>query len=340
MNRGRVVVGFSGGIDSATACSSLLEEGYDVTALTLDTMGEESMLLRAEESARRIGVKHVVLDVRAQFKKQIIDYFIRSYALGRTPAPCTMCNPLIKWYFLEQYADTIGAEYISTGHYFNIEVEAARYYVCRADDPKKDQSYYLWGVSQRQLSRALNPMGGRFKQEVKQSFADKSESMGVCFLAGASYREYLTQHCPEVVKRGEIVTRSGEVVGYHDGVAFYTIGQKRGLDIDLKDVAIVDIDAEANRLIVGKNEDLFHAKLEVESCNIVCEEEFLSSPDIQVVVRGIGRNPEGYIKSVEPTADGYRLMLENPAWAPAVGQPVVFYRGRRVIGGGVLKAFE
>ena len=229
MNRERVVVGFSGGIDSATACSSLLEQGYDVVAVTLDTMGDKAMLSRAEESARRIGVPHVVLDVQAQFKEQIIDYFTRSYALGRTPAPCTMCNPLIKWHFLEQYADSIGAERISTGHYFNIEVEDGRYYVSRADDPKKDQSYYLWGVKQSQLRRALNPMGRRIKEEVKQSFADKSESMGVCFLAGASYREYLTRHCPEVVKPGEIVTLSGEVVGRHDGVAFYTIGQKRGL---------------------------------------------------------------------------------------------------------------
>lgn len=340
MSKGRVVVGFSGGIDSVTATRSLLEDGYEVIALTLDNMGEGEMLSRAEDSARRIGVPHVVINVQEAFRQQIIDYFILSYAQGRTPAPCTMCNPLIKWRYLEQYADAVGAEYIATGHYFNITQVDDRYYVSRADDRTKDQSYYLWGLSQYVLRRALTPMGHRFKQEVKQSFADKRESMGLCFLAGLTYRDYLLKHCPEVAKTGEIVSKSGEIVGRHDGVAFYTIGQKRGLDTELKNVAIIDIDARNNRLIIGENEDLYHTELEVRDCNIVSTQEFLTSPDIKVVVRGIGRNPEGYMLRAEEVSGGYRILLDNPAWAPAVGQPVVFYRGDRVIGGGVLEGYR
>ena len=339
MPKQKVILGFSGGIDSVTAAHSLREEGYQVIALTLDTMGDELMLARARESAQKIGVKHIVLDVRESFRERIIEYFIQSYSLGRTPAPCTMCNPLVKWHYLEQYADWVGAEKIATGHYFNIEQIEDKFYVSKADDLSKDQSYYLWGLSQGILSRAITPMGHRFKEEVKRDFSNKKESMGVCFLAGESYRDYLMRHSPQVVKAGEIVTKTGEIVGRHDGVAFYTIGQKRGLDTTLHNVAIIDIDATNNRLIIGNNEDLYHSILEVKACNIVNPQEFLSSADIHVVVRGIGRNPEGYISRVEEIDGGYRIHLENPAWAPAIGQPVVFYRDKRVIGGGVLEKF-
>ncbi len=339
MPKQKVILGFSGGIDSVTAARSLLNEGYRVTALTLDTMGDECMLSRAEDSARQIGVEHIILDVRESFQERIIEYFINSYSMGRTPAPCTMCNPLVKWHYLEQYADKVGVEKIATGHYFNIEQIAKKFYVSKADDLTKDQSYYLWGLSQAILSRAITPMGHRFKEQVKQDFSNKKESMGICFLDGVSYRDYLMRHCPQVVKKGEIVTKSGEVVGHHDGVAFYTIGQKRGLDTALQNVSIIDVDALHNRLIIGQNEDLYHSIFEVKNCNIVDSQELLSSTDIRVVIRGIGRNPEGYISHVECVENGYRIHLENPAWAPAVGQPVVFYRDNRVIGGGVLEEF-
>ena len=339
MPKGSVVLGFSGGIDSVTATRWLLEEGYDVTALTLDTMGDEQLLRRAKESARQIGVKHAILDVRESFQTKIIDYFTHSYSAGRTPAPCTMCNPLIKWHYLAQYADQIGAEHIATGHYFNIERDNGCFYVTKADDRSKDQSYYLWGLSQSVLRRTITPMGHRFKEEVKRDFADKKESMGICFLAGMSYRDYLVRHCPQVVVAGDIVNRSGEIVGRHDGVAFYTIGQKRGLDTTIAGAVIVDIDAANNRLIIGDNQDLYHAILEVKECNIVDPQELLCSKDVTVVVRGIGRNPQRYIKQVVEIEGGYRIYLDDPAWAPAVGQPVVFYRGDRVLGGGILEKF-
>jgi len=140
---------------------------------------------------------------------------------------------------------------------------------------------------------------------------------------------------PMAVRSGEIVTLSGKVVGRHEGIAFYTIGQKRGVTGG----SVVRIDAERNLLIVGENKDLFHSILEVENCNIVCEEELLSADDVQVVVRGFGRNPEGFARAIERIDGAYRVTLDDPAWAPAVGQPVVFYRGDRVLGGGILERY-
>ena len=163
--------------------------------------------------------------------------------------------------------------------------------------------------------------------------------MGLCFLHGKSYGEFIKECTTSACVAGDIVTQDGCVVGRHDGIAFYTIGQKKGLETTVAGMRVVAIDAERNALIVGGNKDLYHQTLEVRGCNIVSKDEFLQSKDISVVVRGVGRNPEGYISHVEEIGDGFRITLEDPAWAPAVGQPVVFYRADRVIGGGILERY-
>ena len=337
-NRG-VVLGFSGGIDSATAVGLLQRDGYDVTALTLDTLGDLRMLAAARARAQEMGISLVVKDVQQEFKDSIINYFADSYLAGQTPAPCTVCNPAIKWKHLLVEADRLGVEAIATGHYFNIEKYNGRYYVARAKDLKKDQSYYLWGLSQDVLARALTPMGNEIKEEVKQRFTDKKESMGLCFLGGRTYREFMECNYPAALRAGDIVDLDGNVVGRHDGIAFYTIGQKRGLDMNFAGGCIVAIDAEQNHIVVGKDANLYHKTLEVRDCNIVDEEEFMTSDDIVTIIRGIGRNPEGFIQRLEKIDGGYHIHLDNPAWAPAAGQPVVFYRGNRVIGGGILSHY-
>ena len=339
MKKPSVVLGFSGGMDSATAVGRLRDAGYDVVAVTLDTLGDERMLQCAQARARELGVLHVVKDVREAFKGSIIQYFADSYMAGQTPAPCTVCNSAIKWKYLLEEADRLGVETIATGHYFNIEKHNGRYYVARAKDSRKDQSYYLWGLSQEVLARALTPMGDVIKEDVKRNFADKRESMGLCFLVGMGYREYMEQNYPAAVREGDIVDMAGEVVGRHSGIAFYTIGQKRGLEVNRSGVCIVGMDAENNRLVVGENKYLYHETLEVEDCNIVDIEEFMTSGDVSVVIRGIGRNPEGFMRRAEAIDGGYRIYLDDPAWAPAVGQPVVFYRQNVVIGGGILRRY-
>ncbi|MBR4854294.1 MAG: tRNA-specific 2-thiouridylase [Alistipes sp.] len=334
-----VVLGFSGGIDSMTAAQLLKRDGYNVRAVTLDTVGDTTLVETAALRARELGIDFNVVDVRSDFSKYIIDYFTQSYRLGRTPAPCTVCNPLIKWHHLSKCADEIGADYVATGHYFKVVHYNNHYYVARAADSAKDQSYYLWGLGQSLLSRILTPMCDIIKSDVKQNFSDKRESMGLCFLQGRSYRDFLVEKCGDVVRCGDIVDTEGRKVGRHDGVAFYTIGQKRGLDMELSGVAVVGINAERNELIVGPQDVLFHETLEIGGCNIVDEDELLSADDISVVIRGIGRNPGGFAKSIERTKFGYKISLSDPAWAPAVGQPLVFYRQNIVIGGGIVESF-
>lgn len=334
----RVLLAFSGGIDSITSVGQLLSE-WDVETLTLDTIGDAEMIRSACESAQRLGVKHSVLDVQGEFKQQIINYFIESYAAGRTPAPCTVCNPMIKWRYLTEEADRRGIEHVATGHYFNVVEHNGHHYVARADDSRKDQSYYLWGLSESVLRRAITPMGHMIKAEVRRQFSSPKESMGLCFLQGESYRDYITHHCPTLATEGEVINGRGEVVGRHAGVAFYTIGQKRGFECREVGAVVVGLDVQRNRIVVGTDAELYHATLDVEQCNIIDREEFMQADDVRAVVRGIGRNPEGFVRRVEPTERGYRIHLDDPAWAPAVGQPLVFYRQNRVVGGGFLERY-
>lgn len=334
-----IVLGFSGGIDSVTAASILSREGWRVVAVTLDMIGDEPMLERARERAAEMGIEHHTVDVRELFSHSIIDYFVNSYTSGRTPAPCTLCNSTIKWQMLAAKADSLGIEHIATGHYFNVVEFDGRLYVARAKDAAKDQSYYLWGLGQDILRRIVTPMANQIKAEVKRNFSDKSESMGVCFLRGNSYRDFLCRHCASLASQGDVVNSSGEVVGSHDGVAFYTIGQKRGFQLfsSANSGSVVEIDAEHNRLRIGEQQDLLKVMLKVDGCNMVNDNELLTADDVSVVVRGIGRNPEGYIRRVQPISGGYLIELSHPAWATAPGQPVVFYRQNRVIGGGFLR---
>lgn len=336
--RERVLLGFSGGIDSVTSVRLLQAEGYDVVALTLDMTGDEGVLRRAAERAAELGVEHHVVDVRASFSHHVIDYFIQSYLRGCTPAPCTVCNPLIKWHYMARCADNLNIKYIASGHYFNVVEFNGKCYVKRAADVAKDQSYYLWGLEQSILRRVVTPMGSVIKEQIKADFADKRESMGVCFLQGQLYRDFITSHYPMAMRQGDVVDVAGRVVGWHEGIAFYTVGQKRGFECSVAGGVVVDIDAECNRLIVGVNDDLYKHIIDIVECNIVDEEELLAAEDIIILVRGLGRNPSGFLRSVVPTAEGYRLELNSPAWALALGQPVVLYRGDRVLGGGFIAA--
>ncbi|MFI3282471.1 MAG: tRNA methyl transferase PRC-barrel domain-containing protein [Rikenellaceae bacterium] len=335
MNK-RVVVAFSGGIDSSAVVEILKSEGWSVTALMLSLLdGDDELIERGRLRAAELGVEFVVKDCRALFKEEIINNFISEYIAGRTPAPCTRCNPLIKWKILVEYAQSSGADYISTGHYFSKTLHNGRLYVSRAADMRKDQSYYLWGVSQEALQMALTPMSEKIKEDIKARSSLKKESMGVCFLRGCHYSELIESGGGDI-KRGVIVDPQGVVVGEHKGLAFYTIGQKRGEGIP-SGVAVVGIDPSKNQIVVGEDTLLYRSTLTINNCNIIDEDEWLSAKNISVMVRGLGRNPEGYARvEKSPISGEYIIHLENPAWACAAGQPIVLYIDNRVIGGGYL----
>lgn len=332
-----VLLGFSGGIDSCTSAQRLTQEGYRVVALTIDTMGDTYMLERAQSKAEELGVEWIAYDAREEFKREIIDYFCREYAAGHTPAPCTRCNTIIKWNILSKEANRLGIEHIATGHYFNIVQRDGLHYVAKGLDPAKDQSYYLWGLTQEILSRALTPMGNAIKSEVKSAFKDKSESMGICFLQGLPYADFLCNH-NIAMHEGNIVDEEGDICGTHNGIARYTIGQRRGVGIP-EGKRVIGIDATHNSIIVGDNSRLYHNTLTIAECNVVCREELLTANDITVKIRGIGRNPELPVRIAE-SPHGYIVTTDDPAWAPAIGQPLVFYRNNLVIGGGIVVDFN
>ena len=335
--RERVLLGFSGGIDSSMSARLLLEQGYQVVALTIDTMGDMAMLAKAERVAQELGVEWHAFDAKARFECDIIDYFCAEYRAGRTPAPCTRCNTHVKWRVLLDEANRLGIKYIATGHYFRIEYHNGNYYVAKGLDSAKDQSYYLWGLSQEVLSRAITPMGEKIKSEVKAGFQDKSESMGICFLEGNPYAEFLK--CRGVTTaEGDILNSCGKVCGRHNGIIHYTIGQRRGEGIP-EGKRVVDICAHNNSIIVGEKQDLYKHQLYITNCNIVDENELLTSQDITIKIRGIGVNPELPVL-VERHDEGYLITSPDKAFAPAKGQPLVLYRNNLVIGGGIVESFE
>ena len=332
-----VLLGFSGGIDSTTSARLLLERGYRVVALTIDTIGDSEMLSKAERVAKELGVEWLHYDARTVFKRDIIDYFCSEYALGRTPAPCTRCNTHIKWRILLEEANRLGIDHIATGHYFCIEQHRGYYYVAKGADNTKDQSYYLWGLSQEILSRAITPMGKMIKSAVKEGFRDKSESMGICFLERRPYAEFLKRSGIKPIE-GDIFNCRGELCGRHNGIIHYTIGQRRGEGIP-EGLRVVDILSNTNNIIVGDKEQLYKSKLYITHCNIVDTSELLSASDITIKIRGIGVNPTLPV-TIEPYNDGYLITTPDKAFAPAKGQPLVLYRNNLVIGGGIVESFE
>ncbi len=334
----RVLLAFSGGIDSCAAVGILQNMNYEVEALTIDMMGDETMIQNARKSAERLSIKLHIIDGREMFNREIIDNFTSEYMAGRTPAPCTRCNTMIKWELVAQKADELGIYHIATGHYFRLEEDHGKYYITRAIDKIKDQSYYLWGVKQEILSRVVTPMGEQIKEEVKRDSAIKKESMGICFLRGRHYTEYLCQQNGEM-REGDIIDASSKVVGRHNGIARYTIGQKRGEGIP-SGLRVTEIIAKENQIRVDLNEKLFTKKLYIDNYHFVDSDLLSKYDDLTVMIRGLGINPKGRAKVTINKDIATIELLDDSAWAAAPGQPIVLYSKDRVIGGGYLVSAE
>jgi tRNA-uridine 2-sulfurtransferase len=344
---GKVVVGMSGGIDSTLTAIKLKEKGFQVvgvTLLMLDSPQSAKAIEDAKRQAQRIGMEHYVVDCRDTFMETIIRPFAESYLLGETPSPCAWCNPLVKWRQLADFADSIGATHIASGHYVQTTEHNGHCYVTKGSDPKKDQSYYLWMLPESIIRRMVQPLGSISKEQTKQEIRDKRfddlvpnrESMSVCFLEGMDYRDFIGQLMPErmaEVRPGEVLDESGNVIGKHSGIPFYTIGQKRGLALTAEREAYIQaIDSTSNTITIGKKSDLLRTEFQVRELHLISKEEITPTTPLEVKVRGLGLNPEG---------DGYLTMegdagtvtLDHPAWAISPGQPVVFYIGDRLVGG-------
>ncbi len=332
----KILLAFSGGIDSCAAAMSLRDEGFDVELLTINMLGDKDLTDNALQRAEQMGFHLHIIDERELFEREIIEYFTSEYLAGRTPAPCTRCNTHIKWKLLLREADRRGIYHIASGHYFRIAEHNGLCYVRRGVDPAKDQSYYLWGVTEQTLRRVKTPMGELIKANVKAKSAIKKESMGICFLHGAHYTDLLCARCGEP-RSGDIIDQaSGEIIAQHNGIARYTIGQRRGEGIP-SSKRVIGINAELNQVIIGDNNALYVKEFEISDCHFIDPDEAFSSTEIEVMVRGIGRNPKGFAH-LSKSPNGAIVHLESDhAWAIAAGQPVALYIRERVIGGGYIR---
>ncbi len=338
-----VLVALSGGMDSAAAVLLLRQAGYRPSALFLDLFDDPTERERVVALADRMGVELTVESVGERFRDEVVEWTLRMHRRGETPVPCSRCNPRLKWAALEEAADRMGIRHLATGHYVRVVERSGRHFFARGIDPAKDQSYYLWGVPERLIARAITPLGDWSKALLRDYLHDagygdlarRAESMSLCFLHGESYPEFLKRRLNPAT--GQVVDARGAVVGRHDGYPLYTIGQKRGFESAVAG-AVVAVDARRNRLVVSdRPEALERSEVTLRNWQAVDPEGLLQA-DLRAMVRGIGRNPQGRCR-VELRGDRLVLHFEGePAWAIAPGQSVALYDGECLAGGGIISA--
>ncbi|MBI3947675.1 MAG: tRNA 2-thiouridine(34) synthase MnmA [Armatimonadetes bacterium] len=357
MARDRVVVAMSGGVDSSVAAALLLEQGREVIGITMQLWSPEvseihdeggCCSLSAVEDARRVanrlGIPHYVASFHALFTQSVIADFVREYARGRTPNPCVRCNQFVKFAALRRRARELGADTIATGHYACTGFDRAtgRYLLRKGADPRKDQSYALYTLTQEQLAAALFPLGDLSKGETRRraaalglAVASRPDSQEICFVPGRDYGEFLRHRAPELAAPGPIVTRDGRVLGRHPGIAFFTTGQKRGLRLPLPyPLYVTEIHPETRTLVVGSEAELMARACVVEDLNWVAIPDLAAPLEVTARVR---YNMEEQAAVLHPLGGGRaRLEFAEAQRAITPGQAAVFYRGDAVLGGGTV----
>jgi len=340
--RHNVVVALSGGVDSSVAAALLIEAGYRVQGVFMITC-EQGRHAQAgvEEVARRLGIPLTVLDLRDDFV-QILDHFFDEYAKARTPNPCVMCNRLVKFGKLWDFARQAGADFLATGHYARVLERDGEIGLYEGANPAKDQSYVLSMIRRDVLAHVLLPMGGYSKDQARQiarrralGTEAKTESQEICFIPDDDYVALLEQRRPELVRQGEIVDSSGKVLGTHEGIHRFTIGQRRGLRVAMgKPFYVIGLDARSNTVILGPKEEVMRRRLVADAVNWLIEPP-QSSFRASVKIR---YNDRGKPATVHPTEDAVQVEFEEPNMAVTPGQLAVFYvdesRLRRVAGAG------
>jgi tRNA-specific 2-thiouridylase len=353
----RVAVGMSGGVDSSVAAALLKQKGYEVIGVTLhfDSLYPDkkskrrwslSSVTDSRKVAHKLGIKHYILDVTGDFKKKVLRDFCREYQEGRTPNPCIRCNRYIKFDVLMKEAFSQGAKFLATGHYARIKGKKTgnhkpkTYLLKKARDLSKDQSYFLYRLTQNQLKHVIFPLGGYTKAEVRakaKDFSlpvmDKADSQEICFLGDADYRKFLERQVKRSSKPGPFVDKHGKILGKHKGISFYTIGQRQGLGIALGYPAYVtNIDPKNNRITVGEKEDCYKKDF------LIKEPHFISrtlKKKIALKVRIRYNHPEAEAEVI-PEHNRIRIRFTQPQFAITPGQSAVFYDGDVVLGGGII----
>ncbi len=356
--KGRVLVAMSGGIDSSLAAVILHEQGYEVIGMTMKTWDYASSGASKKETgccsldsindARNIAVSlgfpHYILDIREEFGDYVIDHFTKEYLQGRTPNPCVLCNTHIKWEALLRRADQLNCEFMATGHYAQVREVDQRFVISKGVDELKDQSYALWGISQKSLSRTQFPLGHLTKSKIREMAIDrgfkelvnKPESYEICFVPDNDYRGFLKRRVPGLEKEvagGDFVLEDGSLVGQHQGYPFYTIGQRKGLGVALGyPVYVTEIRKDSNTIVLGTFDELARNGMYVHQLNMVKYAEL--GPDRVEAVTKVRYNDPGHPSVLEQAGDTIKVYFGNGVHAIAPGQAAVFYEGQDVLGGG------
>ncbi|NNL90748.1 MAG: tRNA 2-thiouridine(34) synthase MnmA [Saprospiraceae bacterium] len=359
--KGRVLVAMSGGIDSTVVAMMLHEQGYEIVGITMKTWDYASSggskketgccSLDSINDARKIAVEkgfhHFIVDIREEFGDYVIDNFVDEYIAGRTPNPCILCNTHIKWSALLKRADAMDCEFIATGHYAKIKHENDRYFVSKGVDPRKDQSYVLWGLSQECMARTIFPLSDLTKDEIRQMAFDwgyealskKPESYEICFVPDNDYRGFLKRRVPgleESVKGGMFVDRSGNIIGEHDGYPFYTIGQRKGLGGGfITPMYVTEIIPQTNTIVLGESDELLKNALLVGEMN---HQKYTQIPENQELVTMVRYNDRGTLSTIKKLSDShYDIEFKANVRGIAPGQSAVVYEGEDVIAGGIIQ---
>ena len=351
----RVVVGMSGGVDSSATAALLLEQGYDVVGITLKLWPQDCVsraedkccgpqaVMDARSVCHKLGIPYYLIDEAAEFQTHVIQYFADEYKAGRTPNPCVMCNQNLKFGRLLQRADQLGAKYIATGHFARVETEpgSKRVLLKRGRDLRKDQSYFLFSLRQDQLARAMFPLGEKTKSDTREvarhcqlKTADKAESMEICFVPDNDYGGFLRQAGLVEPHRGEIVDTKGQVLGSHEGIEFFTVGQRKGLGVSAaKPLYVLELDPATNRVIVGDEVSALERNdFIAERCNWIAFDHPEAEFEATVKIR---YNHPGTMATIMPLSrDRARVTLHSPQRAVTPGQAAVFYQDDLAVGGG------
>jgi len=360
--KGKVLVAMSGGIDSTVAALMLNDQGYEVIGITMKTWdytasggGKKETgccnvdsFNDARMAAVQHGFPHFILDIRDEFGDFVVNDFVSEYLAGRTPNPCVLCNTHIKWRALLKRADALGCDFIATGHYAKVRRhDNDRFVISKAVDHTKDQSYVLWGVDQELLARTILPLGGFHKTEIRQMAMDygypelarKSESYEICFVPDNDYRGFLKRRVEgleERVNGGNFIDKNGNVLGKHKGYPFYTIGQRKGLDIALgRPVFVTEIDPDNNTVVLGDEEDLEKKEMLVTRINYIKYDAL--TPGMEATTK-IRYKDSGTLSNLYMEGNDVKVSFYQNAKGIAPGQSAVFYEGDDVIAGGIIRS--
>lgn len=347
MKKKKVIIGLSGGIDSAASAYLLKNEGYDVIGVTFNFFNAENTIKAAKTVAEKLNIEHHVMEAQDQFNEKVIQPFVEGYKNGETPNPCMLCNQQMKFRLLREFADANDQAMIATGHYAEVQKIDKSYQLWASQNPNKDQSYFLYHLDQETLSRLIFPLN-RFesKDEVRKiimellpELSHGSESQGICFIPKKNHSLFLKEAVfgSNPTPAGNFVDRSGKILGRHAGIHGFTLGQTRGLGIHSDQrLAVIDVIPETNTVVVDIEESLYQSKIFIDQLRFQLKEGLPETGFAFKTCRW-GYEYEGKVELLSKTTA--MVHCHKPVRAPAPGQALVFYRGRQVLGGGIIKRF-